>query len=305
MAGLVANALNKVVVNRFQMYPRWWEPIVTAEDFGSLQTVRWMTLGGIGELPTVAEGAAYTELTWDDQTETSAWVKKGGYLGISMEAIDKDDTRRIMMAPQALAQGAWLTLAKAISNIFTSNSGVGPTMSDSVALFHAATHGNLLTTALSYSAWNAVRIAMRKQTELNSGERLGAVVAPKYLLVPPDLENTGLTVLASEGAPSTANNDVNVYAEGDSHDVRLANARRRLIVVDLWTDTNNWAAVADPMLYPSIGLAYRFGRTPEVFSVATRNSGLMFTNDVMPVKVRFFFATGPTDWRGLHKNNVA
>jgi hypothetical protein len=31
----------------------------------------------------------------------------------------------------------------------------------------------------------------------------------------------------------------------------------------------------------------------------------MFTNDTLPVKVRFFFAVGPTDWRGLHKNNVA
>ena len=39
---------------------------------------------------------------------------------------------------------------------------------------------------------------MRKQTELNSGERLGALTAPKYLLVPPDLEITALQVLASQ-----------------------------------------------------------------------------------------------------------
>jgi hypothetical protein len=25
----------------------------------------------------------------------------------------------------------------------------------------------------------------------------------------------------------------------------------------------------------------------------------------MPVKVRYFYAVGPTDYRGLHKNNVA
>ena len=56
MAGMVANAMNKVVVNEFQQYPRWWEPIVTIEDFANLQTVRWITLGGVGELPTVAEG---------------------------------------------------------------------------------------------------------------------------------------------------------------------------------------------------------------------------------------------------------
>lgn len=304
MAGLVANALNKIVVNQFQQYPRWWEPLVFVEDFTTLQTIRWITLGGVGELPTVPEGKAYTEMTWDDQTETSAWTKKGGYLGLTLEAIDRDDTRRIQQAPRALAQAAWLALSRAIAAIFTSGAGVGPTMSDGVALFHA-NHNNLGSTALSFAGWDATRVAMRKQTELNSGERLGGLVVPKFLLVPPDLETTGLQVLASAGQPGTADNDENPFAEGDSREARLRAARSRLIVVDLWTDANNWAAVADPLLYPSIGLGYRFGRVPQIFSVASPNSGLMFTNDVMPIKVRFFFAVGPTDWRGLYKHNVA
>jgi hypothetical protein len=31
----------------------------------------------------------------------------------------------------------------------------------------------------------------------------------------------------------------------------------------------------------------------------------MFTNDTMPIKVRFFYAVGPTDWRGLYKHLVS
>ena len=77
-----------------------------------------------------------------------------------------------------------------------------------------------------------------------------------------------------------------------------------MVTVPFWTDTNNWYAQADPQLYPSIGLAFRYGRQPEIFSVADPRAGLMFTNDTMPVKVRFFYAVGPTDWRGLHKSNV-
>ncbi len=114
-------------MNEFMQYPRWWEPICLSEDFDSLQAVKWVTLGGVGELPTVAEGAAYTELTWDDMTETASFVKKGGYLGLTLEAIDKDDTRRLSAAPRSLAQAAWLTLSKAISYIFTQASGAGPT----------------------------------------------------------------------------------------------------------------------------------------------------------------------------------
>ena len=309
MAGIVANALNKVVVNRFQEYPKWWAPIVTIEDFANLQTVRWMTVGGVGELPTVSEGQAYTELTWDDQTETSTWAKKGGYLGITLEAIDKDDTRRLQQAPRALAQAAWLALSKAASNVFTTASGTGPTMSDGVVLFHS-NHSNVGSTALSTSSWGATRTAMRKASELNSSERLGALTAPRYLLVPPDLEATAIQVLASDADYTyTLSNGqaapVNPWAEGIDFQARLASAASRVIVVDLWTDTNNWAAVADPNLYPSIGLGFRFGREPQIYSVADPNSGLMFSNDVMPIKARFFFAIGPTDWRGMYKHNVA
>jgi hypothetical protein len=308
MAGLVANALNKRVINLYQEYPQWWLPIVVEEDFSTLQTVKWITLGGVGELPTVAEGAAYTELTWDDQTETATFYKKGGYLGITLEAMDKDDTARLRAAPRALAQAAWLTLGKAVSGIFTDNSGVGPTLSDSKALFHTD-HGNLGTTALSFAEYGVVRIAMQKQTELNSSERLGFLTAPRYLLVPIDLETTALEILASPmdytyalsngtAAPESP------YASGDSYNARQAVARSRVVVVPFWTDTNNWAAVADPKLYPSIGIGYRYGRQPEVFSVASPTAGLMFSNDTMPVKVRFFFAVGPTDYRGLYKENV-
>jgi len=303
MAGLVANALNKRVINEFQQYPQWWMPIVSEEDFQNLQQVKWISLGGVGELPTVSEGAAYTELTWDDNTETADFAKKGGYLGLTLEAIDKDDTGQIRAAPRALAQAAWLTLSKAVSAVFTAASGVGPDMADGDALFHT-NHANLGTTALAYAEWVAVRLAMRKQTELNSGERLGALVAPKYLLVPPDLEVTALTVMATDGVTGTAIS-ANVINVGDSNSERFRLASERVIVVDLWSDVNNWAAVCDPNLYPTIGIAYRYGRIPEIFSVASPTAGLMFTNDTMPIKVRFFFAVGPMDYRGMYKENVA
>jgi len=299
MAGIVANAMNKALIGRFQQYPRWWEKIVTTEDFTTLQQVRWITLGGVGELPTVSEGQAYTELTWDDNAEVSSWAKKGGYLGITLEAIDRDDTRSVQRAPAALAQAAWLTLSKAIAGIFTTNA----VLADGLALFHN-THGNLGSTALSFSAWSATRTLMRKASELNSAERLGALVAPKYLLVPPDLETTALQILGSDEQPGVANNDINPFAGGTNHDELLRLARERVIVVDFWTDATDWVAMADPMLYPSIGLGFRFGRAPEIFSVASPTSGLMFTNDVMPVKVRFTFAAGPVDYRGMYKHVV-
>ena len=304
MAGIVANALNKVVVNQFQQYPMDWLRVCTIKNFTTLQQIRWITLGGVGELPTVSEGAAYTEMTWDDQTETDDWLKKGGYLGITLEAIDRDDVGRIQQAAPAIAQAAYLTLSKAFAAIFTAQTGTGPNMSDGVALFHTATHGNLLTTALSPAAWRAVKIAMMKQTELNSGERLGALTYPYYALVPIDLVDPMVEILATENVASTMDFRINPDAQGEGREERLRRARDRIIQVDFWTEIDHWAAAADPRKYPSIGLGYRFGPTPEIFSVASENSGLMFSNDVMPIKCRFFYAIGPMDWRGLHKSNV-
>ena len=310
MAGLVANALNKRVVNEFNQYPRWWEPFTMPEDFNNLQQVKWITLAGIGELPTVAEGAPYTELAWDDKTETADFIKKGGYLGITLEAIDKDDTGRLRAAPRALAQGAYLTLAKAVSNIFTAQSGCGPDMADTYPLFDdsaSSGHANLGSSSLDAAAWAATRAAMRTQLEFDGGggspATLGALTAPRFLLVPNELENTALQILGAT-ASGSANYLDNVWAIGNSMSERMRSARARVIVVDMWTDCEDWAAVADPLLYPTIGIAYRYGRVPEIFSVSTPNQGLMFTNDVMPVKVRFFFAVGPMEWRGMYKHNV-
>ncbi len=305
MAGLVANALNKIVVNMFQEYDQWWAPATTIRDFASLQDVRWITLGGVGELPTVAEGAAYTEMDWDDQTETDSFVKKGGYLGITLETIDKDDTARVLAAPRALAQAAWLTLGKAIAEVFTANSGAGPEMSDGNKLFDNANHSNYGSSALSYSTWKATVITMMKQTEVNSGERLGALTRPRFLWVPIDLEDTAVEALAAgEGKIGSADYHVNPETLAEGARARVREAKRRVITVPFWTDTDNWVAQADPAMYPGLGLGFRYGRTPEIFSVADPRAGLMFTNDTMPIKVRFFFAVGPTDWRAWYKHNV-
>ena len=306
MAGLVANALNKRVVNEFQTYPKWWAPAVTEMDFPSLQDPRFITLGGVGELPTVAEGAQYSEMTWDDQTETATFAKKGGYLGLTIEAIDKDDVSKLRAAPRALAQAAWMTLGKSIAAVFTSNSAYGAQMSDGNYLFDNSNHSNQGSTAFSHTSYVATKLLMRKFTELNSGERLGVLVAPKFLWVPVDLEASAVEELAAgEGLIGSADYHVNDEAASDSMSARIRRARERVITVPFWTDTNDWVLQADPSLYPGLGLAYRYGRTPEIYSVASPTAGLMFTNDTMPIKVRFFYAIQPTDWRAWYKHIVS
>ena len=292
MTSVVKNALNKVLLKSYNMRPQWWAPIAYEEDFTTLNEITWISLGGIADLDTVTEGAAYTEKAWSDNEETSTFIKKGNYVGITLEMIDRDNVGAVKQLPQKMGLAAARTLSAAIAALFTAQAGTGPDLADAVALFHSGTHNNLLTAALSTTAWDAVIQAMFKQAEVTSSKRMG--VRPATILVPIELEKTALTIINSPLEPGTGDNDVNVR-QGSAH----------VIAVPEWTDTNNWAACASPLDLPGVCVGYRFGRAPEMFVADSDVVGSMFTNDEMRIKVRFFYAVGIGDWRALHKNNVA
>jgi len=290
-AGVCKNALNKALLAEYNTRYQWWKPIVHEEDFPSLQTVSWIKTATIADLATVSEGGAYTELDSDDTVETSAFVKKGGYIGLTLEAIDTDNVQAFRRIPRELATAAWRTLSALVSAIFTASSGVGPTMADSKALFHAD-HANLRTVALSFTEWQAVVEAMYKQTDPKNSKRLG--LRPRFCLVPIELEKTALQIFGSQKEPDTADNQVNPYY-----------GQTAVVTVPHWTDANNWAAVADPKECPGVCIGYRYGRAPELFVADSPLVGSMFTNDELRIKARFLLAVGVADYRPLAKNNVA
>ena len=172
---IVKNALNKRLENAWAKYGAagydWWQKIVAVEHFETLQQIDWLITGTIGSLPTVAEKGEYTELPIGDNGETSDWTKYGGYIGLTLEAILRDDVRAFKRLPDELAMGGIRNISAQVAAIFTANSAVGPTLSDTGALFNATAqttkggHKNLLTTALGTDlvAWRAVEAAMYKQ----------------------------------------------------------------------------------------------------------------------------------------------
>ena len=292
MTSVVKNALNKVLLAAYNVRPRWWDSICYHEDFSSLNQITWMKTGGFGTLPTVSEGAAYTELDWSDAEETADFVKKGGYIGITLEMMDRDDVGAVRRIPRELGNAAWRTLSALASAIFTDNSGTGPTMSCTHNVFDASNHSNLLTTALSAAAWDAVIQAVYQQTEPTSGAVLA--IRPKFLLAPIELEKTALEILGQPWATADYKHYLDPrYQSGE------------VIVVPEWTDANDWAAVCDPLDCPGICMGYRYGRAPELFVADDQVVGSMFTNDEMRIKVRFFVAVGVADYRPLHKSNVS
>lgn len=309
MSSIVKNALNVMLAASYSQRHRWWEPLVRQEEVDTIDDATLVRTYGMDTLSVVNEGGPYTELAWADDEETASFVKKGNFAGITIETMLRDKLNEVRRIPDRLATSWYNTISSLVSGVFTVNTLAGPQLGDGGALFNATAatsstgHANLLTTALSLTAYDAAYTAMTKQTDqaLGAGQKL--LIEPKYLLVPVDLRATAMQIRNSELVPGSVNNDVNPYYQGFE-----------VIVVPNWTDAGDWALVADPQQWPAIWLIFLRGRTvPELFTADSETVGAMFTNDVLRYKVRMltwrFNSTWDcapvADFRPLHKNNVA
>ena len=310
-SGLVKNAMNKVVLDQWQKLGQagydWWTRVAQVEHFNTLNAITGILVGTVGALPSVAEGAAYTELAVGDSPETASFVKYGGYIPLTLELIDRDETHKLRAYPRELASAGLRKISALAAAVFTANSGIGPTLADTGALFNADAvssaggHANLGTTALSAAAWDAACTAVYNQPMLvkNASGSYGSgpkmAINPRYLLVPRPLQLNGMKILypALENAANIYSENMQRGAPGD------------VITVPDWTDANDWAAACDPTVAPALFVGERFGIMPEIILQGDDRLGAVFTNDQHRLKVRHFLAVWVNDFRPLYKSNVA
>ncbi len=247
-----------------------------------------------------------------DAAETSSFLKKGGYIGLTLEALDKDDTRKLRSIPRELANAGLREISALVAAMFTPDSGAGPVMADSGALFNATAvttkggHANLLTTALGtdFTAWEAAAAAMYDQPMLvmndtglyGTGRKMA--IEPKYCLVPRALKAAAEALFIPRWAPTV---EAAIAAKGGP----TYGGYVEPITVPEWTDATDWAAVADPNILPALMVGERFGLVPQIFVAGSDTDPAMFSNDESRIKVRHFITVGVADFRPLHKENVA
>jgi len=309
-SGLVKNSLNKLVANTWEELGRagydWWKDISVQEHFNSLHDISGTLIGTVGDLPTVAEGAAYPELKVGDSPETARFTKYGGYIPLTLELIDRDETRKLRAYARELASAGMRKISRLVANIFTVNGGTGPTMMDGGNLFNleavtdSGGHGNLSVLALDQTNWDLVSARVYKQPMLvkleaglyGSGPMLA--VNPKFLLVSRANQKAAMEICGGSF----------VREAGYVYDNVLKGSAVPVVVPE-WTDDNDWAAVCDPRVAPASFVGERFGIAPEIFIAGDELSPAVFTNDEHRLKVRHFLAVWVNDFRPLHKSNVA
>lgn len=284
-ASVLGGAINRRMVadyNRGGQYSVWRNLVTTKPNVTDFRTQRHVRFGGYGDLPVVAEGDPFPALTSPaDEEATYALSKRGGTESITLEMIRSDDVSAIRKIPKRLGESADRTLAKFVLDFLRSN----PVIYDGVDLFHAS-HGNLGNGALSAVSLYAGRVAMGKQTEPGSNDRL--MLEPKFLWVPFDLEETA----------------VNLFRRGTNQDrTYVQNMDVQVVPVWYWTDADDWCLSADPIEVPTVEIGFLDGQeNPELFVQDVPTNGSMFANDRLTYKIRHIYGGAAIDYRGIYKS---
>lgn len=275
---IFADTANRVLREAYQAAPATLKQIArqaSAKDFRAKTSVQ---LGEAPSLEKVGEHGEYKAGTMAEAKESYSIDTFGRIVGLSRKAIINDDLSAFTDLSGQLGRAAADFEAQQLVDLLIAN----PAMDDGTALFHAD-HGNLAGTggALDADTLGAARLAMRRQKGL-SGRPIA--VAPKYLIVPPELETTAEQLLATINPTTTA--DVNVFG-----------GKLELLVEARLSDTGAWYVAADPAQVP--GLEYSYLQGAEGPQIEQRAG---FEVDGLEVKVRLDFGAAFLDWRGVYRN---
>ena len=280
---IVANITNKSLRAAYQAQPAGIRQVARQapanRDFRA--KVRLQFSSGPTPLP-VGEHGEYQAGTMSEAQESYAPKRFGRIIGLTPELLVSDDVGAFATVPARLGQ-AWAGFVNQyLVDLVVSGSGNGPALADTKALFHAD-HGNKAGSgaAPGESTLSAARLAMRKQKGL-AGEIID--IAPRFILVPPDLETTVEKLLTAVRAATT--DDVAVFA-----------GRLTLVVEPRLINSNRWYLVADPA--QADGLEWCVVEGMEGPTVTTERD---FDTDGLKIKVSGTLGAGFVDHRSWFMN---
>lgn len=282
---VITKSLRAGYAGSSRTFAAWARQGESVPDFKEISRVQ---IAGAPSLKRVLEGAEYEEGTVGDGAEKYAVQKYGRKINVSWEAIVNDDLGALTRIPFAFGASAADLESDLVYAILTGN----PTMADGVALFHN-THGNLGTpTALKEALNDAAALdpiaEMREKMLLQKGlEGRYITIRPKYLLVPPKLEQTALRICSA------------AFVAAKGVDINVLGSLLTPIVEPRLHDASDTAffGVADSSMVDTIEYVYLQGN--EGVFTESRNG---FDVDGLQVKCRHVFAAKAIDSRGMFKN---
>lgn len=287
---ILADSLSKSLRAGYEGSARTFLPWTRRSTLPDFKEISRNQISGAPSLLRINEGEEYEHGAIGEGAERYRVFKYGRKIALTWETVINDDLDALSRIPFAFGASAADLESDLVYAILINNAN----MADGVALFHAD-HGNLGTAAALIDAIHPDPAAvanplaeMRRMMILQKGlEGRYITIRPKYLLVPPDLEEDALKV-TNAAIVAARGNDANVIGPSLTpiSEPRLHDG-----------SATAWYGVAEPGMVDTIEYAYLEGH--EGVFTETRNG---FDVDGMEVKCRQVFGAKAIDHRGLFKN---
>lgn len=283
---ILENVLYKTLLAQYMITPDTWTRFCktgSVQDFRASKRYRMGTFGSLAALNEAGEFQSASIPDAEKQSITAA--TKGRIIGISRQAIINDDMGAFSSLATMLGRAAKLSVEVDVYAALTSNSGLGPTMSDGNTLFHAS-HNNITTgAAIGSAAIDADRVAMASQKDPSGNELLA--LTPAVLVLP-----IGLGGVARQINNGQYDFDSTKFQTPN----RVGGLFRDIVDTARITGTRRYL-FADPGVAPTFEVAFLDGQQQPFMDVQPG-----WRVDGFEWKVRLDYGVAPIDFRGAITN---
>lgn len=256
LGGILSNVANKMIMDAFNAVDSAWRSISLISPVSDFKQMKSYSLVGGLDYELLGRGERIKHGTLGETEYTNQADTYAKFLGIDRRDIINDDMGALDRVRQRLGRGAATRLNKVFWTEFMDN-----------ATFFAAGNNNYITGADSALGMTGLKLGVEKfmkQTDPN-GEPLG--IAPRILLVPPELDPTARELFVS----------TNVNTGGSATTAQVPNANvfvNRFVPVSAPYLSNSsytgygskiWYLLADPNELATIQVVFLNGiETPTV-----------------------------------------
>jgi len=299
---LLGNTMYKILLDKYKGVSSPWRQYCMISELSDFKAHDRVIVSEAPDLLEVEEDGNYSDSEITDYRYQLKAKTFGRTFTIGRQVVINDDLNAMKRQPERFGRASARTLIK---KIVAAIEGDGNTY-DGSSLF-AVAHSNYGSTTLANTAAGAAAVAagmaaIRKATDPATGEKMG--LQPKYLLVPPDLEDIALRLVNSAQL-------LPVSTSGGGTD--NATLRRLQVIVEPFlTSATGWYVLADPADCPVIDVGFLDGKdTPdllvkkaEMLNLAGGEDPYGYEFDEICYKVRHDWAISLAYYQGIYRGKA-
>jgi len=271
ISNLLGALVNKFLLNGFNAVESSWQEISAVRSVNDFKAINLLRLNGDMKFKKVGNAGELKMAQASDTRRSVAADTYGISTALTRQDMISDDLNALSQIPQRMGRGAALAMNEAIWSEFQSSN-------DTYYQKATAAAGN----ALSLSSLKTATTAFRKLNDPD-GNPLG--IAPRVLLVPPELEITAAELMTSALLISG-----NTTKEPNAN---VLQGRYRVVVSNYLTSSSTWWLAADSVDLPALDVVFLNGQqAPTIEQVAP-------DYQLLGVAIRGFFDFGVTKAESL------